>query len=263
MLLGIIIFEIVAVLLFALAGLFISGKGGALLAGWNTMSQTERSKYLVERGITEKELLKSTGFAKSVGLSKGAQMNKQPEITAATKKTFVDAFCSLYACYPIEKITVQEIVRKANYNRSTFYQYFKDAYDLLEFLEDEIIGSIKKKVDANLDRIDFADSFIQSFGGLPEETQHYAAVLLANPQSTNFAQRAKAAMMPIILRHFDISESDEKAAYVFEFYLAGVISIASRWLREGRRVPPGEIGRLIHILLTEGALSALNRGVPK
>jgi AcrR family transcriptional regulator len=188
-------------------------------------------------------------------------MKKQPKITAATKKTFVDAFCSLYLNNPIEKITVQEIVRKANYNRSTFYQYFKDAYDLLEFLEDEIIGSIKEKVDANLDQIDFADSFIRSFGDLEEETQHYAAVLLRNPQSTNFALRAKSAMMPVILQHFNISESDEKATYVLEFYLAGVISIASRWLRDGRKIPAGEVGQLIHTLLTEGVLSALGHNI--
>ncbi|MEA4969816.1 MAG: TetR/AcrR family transcriptional regulator [Candidatus Pelethousia sp.] len=186
-------------------------------------------------------------------------MKKQPEITSATRKTFVDAFCSLYLHNPIEKITVQEIVRKAGYNRSTFYQYFKDATDLLVYLEDEIIGNIKQKVDANFDQIDFADSFICSFSGLQEETANYAAVLLANPSSTRFAQRAKTAMMPIILQHFNISENDEKAIYVLEFYLAGVISIATHWLRDGRKIPVSEVGRLIHTLLTEGVLSALGR----
>lgn len=187
-------------------------------------------------------------------------MKKQPEITSATRKTFVDAFCSLYQHNSIEKITVQEIVRKAGYNRSTFYQYFKDANDLLVYLEDEIIGDLKEKVDTNLGRIDFADSFIRSFSDLPEETATYAAVLLANPNSTKVAQRAKTAMMPIILRHFNISENDEKAIYVLEFYLAGVISIATHWLCDGRKVPASEVGRLIHTLLTEGVLSALGRG---
>jgi len=187
-------------------------------------------------------------------------MKKQPEITSATRKTFVEAFCSLYLHNPIEKITVQEIVRKAGYNRSTFYQYFKDADELLVYLEDEIIGNIKEKVDANLGRIDFSDSFICSFTDLQEETASHVAVLLANPNSTKFTQRAKTAMMPIILRHFNISENDEKAIYVLEFYLAGVISIATRWLRDGRKVPVSEVGRLIHTLLTEGVLSALGRG---
>ncbi|MDR3277960.1 MAG: TetR/AcrR family transcriptional regulator [Oscillospiraceae bacterium] len=190
-------------------------------------------------------------------------MAKQPETTAATRRAFVDAFCSLYAHNSIEKITIQEITKKAGYNRSTFYQYFRDAYDLLENLEDEIIRNIKDAIETNLEQIDFADLFIHSFTNLQEETQRYAAVLLANPKSTNFALRAKTAMMPIILRHFNISESDEKAVYVLEFYLAGVISIASRWLREGRKIPAGEVGQLIHTFLTEGVLYALDRGIIK
>ena len=186
-------------------------------------------------------------------------MKKQPEITSATRKTFVDAFCSLYLHTPIEKITVQEIVRRAGYNRSTFYQYFRDVNDLLTYLEDEIIENIREKVDMNFDQIDFADSFICSFSSLHEETEKYVAMLLTNPDSTKFTQRVKTAMMPVLLRHFNISENDEKAVYVLEFYLAGVIAIASHWLAEGRKVPIIEVGRLIHTLLTEGVLSALGR----
>ena len=47
------------------------------------------------------------------------------------------------------------------------------------------------------------------------------AMLLTNPDSTKFTQRVKTAMMPVLLRHFNISENDEKAVYVLEFYLAG------------------------------------------
>ncbi|MDR3295107.1 MAG: TetR/AcrR family transcriptional regulator [Clostridiales Family XIII bacterium] len=188
-------------------------------------------------------------------------MTAKSETAAATKRALVDAFCILYEHHPIEKITIQEITRKAGYNRSTFYQYFKDAYDLLEYLENEIIMDFKDAIDANLDKIDFADLFIQSFTNLNEATSSYAGVLLTNPGRTKFAERAKVAIMPLVLRHFNISESDEKAVYVPEFYLAGVISIASRWLRDGRRVPASEVGRLIHTLLTEGLLSALGRNL--
>jgi AcrR family transcriptional regulator len=187
-------------------------------------------------------------------------MAKQPETTAATRRAFVDAFCSLYAHNPIEKITIQEITNKAGYNRSTFYQYFRDAYDLLENLEDEIIRNIKEAIEANLEQIDFADIFIHSFTSLQEETENYAGILLGNPNSTKFTLRAKDALLPSIIQHFGIPESDEKAIYVLDFYLAGIISVASHWLRDGRKVPPVDVGQLIHTLLTEGVLSALGRG---
>ena len=59
-------------------------------------------------------------------------MKKQPEKTAKTKQIFVDVFCKLYTQKPFEKILVQEITNKAGYNRSTFYEYFSDMYDLLK-----------------------------------------------------------------------------------------------------------------------------------
>lgn len=186
-------------------------------------------------------------------------MAKQSETAAATKKAFVDAFCMLYRDKPIEKITVQELTRKAGYNRCTFYQYFKDAYDLLNYIEDETLTCIKEAIDANLDRVDFSDLFIRSFSNLKEETENYTEMLLCNQNGAKFAERAKAAIGPVIMGHFKISEHDEKALYLLEYYLAGIISIASRWLRSGRKMPVEELGELIHSLLTEGLLSALKK----
>lgn len=186
-------------------------------------------------------------------------MKKQPEITAATKKVFIDAFCALYAAAPIEKITVKEIAEKAGYNRTTFYLYFQDVYSLLTSLEDEAIACLTASLEANLKQIDFAGSFIQSFSNLGEKTESRLEVLLGNPGSTKFAERAKAAMMPVLLQHFGIAESDEKAVFVLDFYLAGLISVSGLWFRTGQTVPTGEMGRLIYKLLTEGVLSALGQ----
>lgn len=188
-------------------------------------------------------------------------MAKQSETTAATKKAFVDAFCMLYEDKPIEKITVQELTRKAGYNRCTFYQYFKDAHDLLSYIEDETITRIKEAVDANLGRVNFSDLFIKSLANIMEDTENYAAMLLCNQNGAKFAERTKAAVAPVIMGHFKISEYDEKAVYLLEYYLAGVMSVANRWLRSGRRMPVEELGQLIHSLLTEGLLSALEKSI--
>lgn len=70
-------------------------------------------------------------------------MKKQPEITERTRQIFVDAFCELYTQKPIEKISVQELTKKAGYNRSTFYLYFSDLYELREYVENDLIEFIK------------------------------------------------------------------------------------------------------------------------
>lgn len=62
--------------------------------------------------------------------------------TQKTQKSITDAFFRLRAHKPLEKITVRELCREAPVNRSTFYAYYKDVYDLSEHLENELVRSI-------------------------------------------------------------------------------------------------------------------------
>lgn len=71
-------------------------------------------------------------------------MKKQPQITEKTKQKFVEVFCELYSQKPIEKISIQEISNKSGYNRSTFYQYFTDIYELLDSVENDLLNEMKK-----------------------------------------------------------------------------------------------------------------------
>ena len=57
-------------------------------------------------------------------------MKKQPQITEQTRKTLIKAFLQLNKKTEIQKITINRICKTANFNRSTFYQYFSDIYDL-------------------------------------------------------------------------------------------------------------------------------------
>ena len=63
-------------------------------------------------------------------------MNKQPEITDATRESLINAFFQLAQKNNITQITVREIINLAGYSRATFYRYFKDVFALVEYAED-------------------------------------------------------------------------------------------------------------------------------
>ena len=71
-------------------------------------------------------------------------MKNNPEVMTKTKQDLIDAFWALYCQKRIDKITVKEITQKAGYNRSTFYEYFIDIYDVLEQIETAIIPNINE-----------------------------------------------------------------------------------------------------------------------
>jgi AcrR family transcriptional regulator len=188
-------------------------------------------------------------------------MKKQPEITAVTRKSFIDAFCALYGAKAGKKITIQELSKKAGYNRCTFYQYFNDVDDILTCLEDMVISYISEHIAAYIKHGDFGDMFIESFAAIQNEVEiaTYAKVLLGNSNSTKFALRLKAALMPVFVDRFHILKNDIKSVYVLEFYLAGIISIGSRWLRSGHEIETEDLGTLIRGLLTKGVLNTLKK----
>lgn len=46
--------------------------------------------------------------------------------------------------FSAEKITVKDITNKAGYNRGTFYEYFTDVYDVLNYIEDSLIPTLEE-----------------------------------------------------------------------------------------------------------------------
>lgn len=63
-----------------------------------------------------------------------------------TRRNIVNAFISLRAKKPIEKITVKELAEIAEINKATFYLHYKDIYDLSEKIEMDIIDRLFESI---------------------------------------------------------------------------------------------------------------------
>lgn len=184
-------------------------------------------------------------------------MKKQPEITEATKKDFIYAFCEYYKERPIEKITVKEIAEKAGYSRVTFYNYFKDPYDLLNQIEEEFISNFSKAISENIEQNKLLDKFLYTFDKLINENEMYSQILLNNPYNLQFSKRLQDIIIPLALKNFKISSDNKKAIYAFEFYIPGVISMITSWMKKQRDISIEELGGIIKGILKEGLLAQL------
>lgn len=63
-----------------------------------------------------------------------------------TKKAIINAFLSLRAKRPLEKITVRELCQMAQVNKSTFYSHYADIYELSDSLENEVVLSVIQSI---------------------------------------------------------------------------------------------------------------------
>lgn len=115
-------------------------------------------------------------------------MKKNSEIMTKTKQDLIDAFWTIYCEKRIEKVTVKEITQRAGYNRSTFYEYFIDVYDVLEQIESSIIPNINEIPPIATSAGDLGMP-LDIFLGLYEKNEKYYSVLLGDNGDAAFATK--------------------------------------------------------------------------
>ncbi|MCD8118391.1 MAG: TetR/AcrR family transcriptional regulator [Lachnospiraceae bacterium] len=185
-------------------------------------------------------------------------MKKNPEVTDATRNKFIQAFCELYRTKPISKITIKEITDLAGYNRSTFYQYFKDVYELLEYMENEMITiGLEKILSFELEAPDFNQQFVVSLTQVLKEHENYSIILLRNGAGSAFYQKILEHVVPFLRERYQISEENTKAVYILEFCLTGMLTMMTHWLKEKDGLTVEELGSLVQGIWCDGLLAQL------
>ena len=185
-------------------------------------------------------------------------MNKQPEVTEATRAALVEAFCSFYRDRPVERITVKEVAEKAGYSRATYYKYFTDNYDLLDYVEESVVDTALSRLE-NLapHSADWAESFVSSFADVVESTRAYSAIF-ANPSGTaRFTARAKREVVPRVMRALNVHEDDRRALAALEFHTAGLVAVLGYWLGGNWDASAEEVAHLVRGILNDGVLAQL------
>ncbi|MED4955838.1 TetR/AcrR family transcriptional regulator [Paenibacillus sp. FSL R5-0527] len=176
-------------------------------------------------------------------------MKKQPEITEKTKQIFIDVFCELYRQKPIEKISIQEIANKSGYNRSTFYQYFSDIYELLDFVENNLLNYIKEEL-ANKE---LSMHTVQNALHCLDKREYLSTLsaLLGDYGSTRFLNRLKREIALNRLE-LNIPQNQSITPYLIEFYLSTSLSLFRLWLQRQKDLSSEEFFKLVDNLYTKG-----------
>lgn len=184
-------------------------------------------------------------------------MKKQPEITDATRNIFIQAFCDLYATMPIEQITVKELVKKAGYSRATFYNYFRDVYELLEYVENAFISALTEIILHHIEQEQPLDNFVYDFMELIGSQRMYIHVFMSSANSSAFLYRLKEKVMPLLLLAFHISADNHRAKYALEFYISGLIPTLGTWLKDPKGFSAESLALLVKGILQDGLLMQL------
>lgn len=185
-------------------------------------------------------------------------MPRRTDATEQTRANLRQAFWGLYARKPLERISVREITDRAGYNRATFYLHYHDVYELLNEIEDTVLGSVARLVEERLVTEPTPD-FSAHMGiilGMAKGFRPYMEVLLDEGGDPSFVRRLKQAIWPLVER-FVMPPADEAGGaerdVMREYFLSGLVAA----VREGIcRDDPMPVDRLIDVIVRVALPSA-------
>ena len=176
-------------------------------------------------------------------------MKKQPELTEQTRRNLIDAYFELI--HSKEKGTVDQITRKAGYNRCTFYRYFTDVRDLLDQVENEVCGELTQALKQS--RIAGAGDAIQPLADVYTAYGKYLSVLLGNYGDPSFIEKMKTEAEMILSERFGLTTDQSPEMFLTtEFVLSAVLGTIQKWYRLDMPISTVKLAALITDLISNG-----------
>lgn len=186
-------------------------------------------------------------------------MNKSESKYFNTAKKMNQALISLLEEKGFEYITVSEICKKAEVNRSTFYLHYENTVDLLDETARGLIDGFVSYFDVDTkhltdklregssDNVIFiTDEYLYPYLSYIKENKRVLLTVLSHSEFFKFNdifQKLYDNIFNPILERFDYPEKDRK--YILMFYLNGITAVATEWMKDGCEKSIPEVAEIV------------------
>jgi len=169
-----------------------------------------------------------------------------------TKSIIEKSFFTLLKMKPLNKISVKSVCDLAEINRTTFYRYYTDPYDLLRQIENNLVQSMESLIqDAKAGNID--KTILSVVDAIHEHSDIYT-LLVSDYGDRNFINRIINESYVILKDKIktylpETSETDRK--WLYNFLTHGSINIIFLWIEDGMKEEQKDVAKFIKKLIEQ------------
>ena len=170
--------------------------------------------------------------------------------TLKTKKAICNALAESLKEKQLHKITVQEIVDKADISRVTFYKYYLDVYDLYDKIEHETLlnmGSIALELD-NASTEDFFKQFVSY---IYDNRVTFGMIFSSNATNKlkdKLSRIIEGTLQKIYSEKLGIAINTKDLAYICCYRSSGFLSVIQKWVQDDFKESCDNIVKMIYSL---------------
>ena len=183
-----------------------------------------------------------------------------------TKQLILDTFKKLYRENETSQITVKMICEGVGINRSTFYAYFNDVYDLQEYMENELMEEISGRIFARIYESGNVElqAIIEEVIGLIREYEGLAIHVITR-NSPGIAQKISSIITERI-KSLDIDITDEgidEIVMAARYHIGGIATLFAGYKQSDIMNDTDEVIGRIAKLANEGPLTIVRKELMK
>ena len=175
--------------------------------------------------------------------------------TKLTIKLLEDSLIKLLSTKTIFEISICELCDVAGINRSTFYRYFGSQFDLLSYMENQLIDNISKYfvIDEHTQSDEEINKQMINLLNYLKRNYDFTKLLLNNNVDSDFPN--KLFELPCINSLIDRTVANNAkvgmAAYYRTFMITGGFNVLKLWVNEGCTIKPEIIAKILNDFATK------------
>ena len=157
-----------------------------------------------------------------------------------SQEKIIRVFLNLIQSKEVHEITVSDICKQANVNRSTFYANYIDIYDLVDKVKEIIIEDFLDAYKEERMTESHSYNFLKLFQHIYDNQIFYKTYFKLNMNID--ATLINSSISNEMEKFYG---SDKHLEYHIDFFKAGLNAILTRWLNNGCIETPEEINEII------------------
>ena len=188
------------------------------------------------------------------------ELKKEDRRVRRTKKLLTQALTELLQKKQVNEITVKELTDLADMNRGTFYMYYRDIFDMLEKIEDELFQKLDviAQTHEHGDPTQQVKPILLDLFRFIEENQEMCRVLLSPNGDMNFLHRLYEAIRERSLEIWKDqmgSLGEKEFDYRYSFVIFGCAGMIRAWVNRSCQETDMQMAELADRMIRRGILT--------
>ncbi|MGE4540667.1 MAG: TetR/AcrR family transcriptional regulator C-terminal domain-containing protein [Bacteroidales bacterium] len=157
-----------------------------------------------------------------------------------TKEDLANSIKEIMAIKSLDKITVKEIVDNCGMTRQTFYRYFHDKYDLVNWYFDKLAQQTIRKMGVSLT---LQEGLIKKFKLLKKEKGFFTEAFKSRDCNSLFDYDLQliTEYYTNLISSKKNEQLDTELQFLLDMYCLGSMHMMLKWILDGMKIEPEEI----------------------